>query len=168
MLNKIAVFITRLFIRRNELARNKKFLSWEKVESIALLLDNADINKSQMDAFTDGLKKYVEVFYLESHSKAPSYGNWRCITKEDLTFLGMPNKALSSEIDSKKFDVLIAVTDKNETLSANLTARINATYKCANKNVFGEADLIIKRQESKKSEAYLREVQKYLEMIRTS
>ncbi len=169
MFAKIASFITASKVAEQNKARQKQFLNWENIFIVALIIDDKEtINKSELDKFIEGLKKYTEVFFVELNSKQAAYGDWKCVTKKDKTVLNLPKDFFLQESKAKKYDVIINVSNRYSLFTANLTARLNAPFKCGNADLYGELDLIIERKESQSLIAYLKEVVKYLEMIKTA
>jgi len=167
MFTSIANYLTRSKIHRQNSARKKQFSDWHKIEKIALVIDEIkNLNKSEADKFIEGLKKYTGVFYVEPSSKLPSFSDWTCFSKKDKTILNLPKSIVLNNLNSKKFDLVISVSGQNPLFTANITSQINAAFKCGNNNLFGELDLIIERKD-KDLVSYLKEVVKYLQMIRT-
>lgn len=167
MFSAIARYLTRAFIDRQDATRKKQFLSWNKIEKIALILDNGDaLNKSEIDKFTAGLSKYVDVYFLELNAKNPSFGDWIIYTKKDKTWLGLPKSHIDSSIKNRNYQLVICAAQKYPLFAANLVSKINAPYNCGLGNLFGETDLIVKRSASQGLMNYLEEVKKYLQMIR--
>src|SRR4051812_12271821 len=125
MLKKIAYFITRKKIAKQNTARQKQFLSWHKIEKIALIVDDKEaLNRNETDKFIEGIKKYVEVFYLELNSQQSSFGDWKCITKKDKTILHLPKNAFLDQLRQKKYDLVINVSDRYQLFSATMLSAL--------------------------------------------
>jgi hypothetical protein len=167
MLRTTAHYLTRTRIRKDNSSVNRNFLEWEKIQKIALVVDEAPLNKSEIDRFTEGTKKYVEVFFVETRAKQSSYGDWKCFTKKEKTFFKLPTAAALSSVDGKKFDVTIVINPSGKLFTAYLVSHIQSSFRCGDHNVAGEIDLIIERKQEQNLSLYLKEVQRYLEMIRT-
>ena len=108
MLSKIAAYITKLKVAEQTKTRQKQFLNWENIFIVALIIDDKEtINKSELDKFIEGLKKYTEVFFVELNSKQAAYGDWKCVTKKDKTILNLPKDLFLQEskakVDNKKY-----------------------------------------------------------------
>src|SRR5688500_13868629 len=114
MLSFIAkIFIRSKFAKENHL-RQKKFIPWDKIEKIALIINKeATVNKSAIDKFIDDTKKYIEVFYIETRSKQASFGDWQCFLKKDKSFLNLPKKNIESELKHKHYDLVINTCKAN-------------------------------------------------------
>ena len=80
----------------------------------------------------------------------------------------MPKDLFLQESKAKKYDLIINVSNRNKLFSANMISQLQAPFKCGNIDLFGELDLIIERKESQSLISYLKEVIKYLEMIKTA
>jgi hypothetical protein len=147
--------------------RKKHFLPWEKVEKIALILHKDDnINKSALDKFVDGTKKFVEVFYVDLGAKEAMYSDWRCLTKKDASWLKLPGPSVIGELQKKKFDLVINTASDSELYATALVSTFHAPFKCGNSKKFNDVDLIIKKTDPYQVVDYLNEVIKYLKMIR--
>jgi hypothetical protein len=164
----ITKIILKYRIKRENLLRKKKFISWDKVEKIALIIEKKDnINKSAIDTFVDSSKKYIEVFYIETKSKESSYSDWQCFSKKDKSFWNLPKKSIYYELKRKKFDIVVTTCSDTNFFAVALTSCINAPLKCSNISRYDYTDLIIKKAESLNLIAYLEETMRYLKMIRT-
>ena len=167
MLAAIARFSLRSKIAKDSLVRKKQFLPWEKIDKIALVLHKKDdVNKSSVDKFLDGSKKFVEVFYIELNTKTPSYSDWRCFSKKDASFLGLPQQAVTAELKNRKYDLVINTCDDSELFAAALVSTLQAPFKCGPGNIFNDVDMIIKKTAPYSLLSYLGEVLRYVKMIR--
>jgi hypothetical protein len=147
--------------------RKGAFLSWDSIQKIALVISKRDnINKSQVDQFITGTKKYVEVFYIELDSKTPTYNDWNCFTKKDRSFVGLPSGAVLQGLSGKQFDVVINTCQEIELYSTALAGILHAPLKCGSSNRFNDSDLVIKKTGINSIMDYLHEVVRYLKMIR--
>lgn len=153
-------------ISQDNATRNRQFLSWDRIEKIALIVDEVDnINKSEMDNFVSNTKKNVDVFYVELKSDKPTFADWRCFPKKDSSLLRLPKSAVREEVRKKNFDLVIN-TSGDRLFSAALTATLSAPFKCGNGKV-ARTDLIITRDEKTPLQNHLNEIVNYLKMIRT-
>ena len=165
--NVIARFILGFKIKRDDLTRKKKFIAWDNVEKIALIIEKHDsLNKSVIDKLIEESKKYVEVFYIETSSKEASYGDWNCFSKKDRSILNLPKKTSLYELKSKKFDVVINTCGETNLFATALTLSIQANLKCSENRSFGLADLIIVKTQKNNIKNYLDDTFKYLRMIK--
>jgi hypothetical protein len=166
MLRSLAKYLTKSFVEKQNSARQNKFLNWDKIEKVALIIDNSTtINKSELDKFIDSTKKYVDVYFLELGSKTSSFADWICFTKKDATILNLPKSHVESSIKNRQYQLVINATEKYRFFSANLLSKINAPYNCGVENMFGETDLIVEKK-SDNLISYLNEVARYLKMIK--
>ena len=167
MLNYLAKITLQSKIARENLSRQKKFIGWDNIEKIALVLGQEDsINKSSIDKFIDETKKFVEVFYVEPNSKQASFGDWQCFYKKDKSFLSLPKKSVHDELKNKKFDVVINTSGERDFFSVAVTSSLKAYLKCGRNNMFNDLDLIIKKTEPFVLGNYLNDTVKYLKMIK--
>ena len=154
-------------INKDNLGRKRHFIPWDQVQKIALVLHkNDEVNKSAMDKLLDGTKKFVEVFYVELSSKAPSYSDWRCFSKKDASLLGLPQQAVLSELQKKSFDLVINTSNDSELFATALVSTLKAPFKCGCSKKYNDVDLIIKKTEPYNVMNYLDEVLRYVKMIR--
>jgi len=167
MLGGITKFILQSKIRQEEGKRQKKFLPWEKIEKIAVIVEKQDaLNKSSIDKFIEETKKYIEVYYVELKSKQPSFNDWHCFSKKDKSFWDLPNKSMESELKTKKFDAVINTCNENNLFAIAISSSLPAYLKCSENNRFNLADLVIKKTTPFTLKTYLDETVKYLKMIR--
>ncbi len=167
MLGAIAKIILRSRINTENSARQKKFLPWDKIEKIALILEKHEgLNKSSVDRFIEDTKKYIEVFYIETSSKDRSYNDWNCFSRKDKSFLNLPNKNLESEFKNKKFDTVLNTCAETNLFAFAVASYLPAYLKCGENTRFNLADLVIKKTEPFNLKNYLDETVKYLKMIR--
>jgi len=167
MFGAIAKMILKSRINEENATRQKKFMPWDKIEKIALVIEKKDsLNKSSVDQFIENSKKYIEVFYIETSSKNRSYTDWHCFSRKDKSFLNLPGKKLESELKNKKFDVVINTCAETNLFAYALTSNLPAYLKCGGNSRFNLADLVIKKTEPFNLKNYLDETVKYLKMIR--
>ena len=163
----IAGLILGFKIRRDNLTRKKKFVAWDKVEKIALVIEKHDsLNKSVIDKLIEESKKYVEVFYIETSSKEVSFGDWHCFSKKDRSILNLPKKTSLSGLNLKKFDIVINTCSETNLFATAVTLSIKANLKCAESRRFDLADLIIVKTQKSNTKNYLDDMFKYLRMIK--
>lgn len=168
MLQWIAKIYLKSKIGRENSGRKKQFLPWEKVEKIALILNEQDnINKSEMDKFLENTKKFIDVFYIELKSKNASYADWQCFSKKDTSLLNLPKNSIQAEIKRKKFDLVINTSSESELFATAVAGGLSAPFKCGAGSMFNAADLIINKNGTVGIMAYLNHVFTYLKMIKT-
>lgn len=169
MLSSLANYFTRSRIERENPRRQKQFLDWNKLEKIILIIDNhSPVNKSEIDTFIEGTKKHTEVVFIETKSKQASYSNWKCLTKKEKSFFGLPTEQVLSELKNKKYNLVINAAFGNTLYAANLVSAIHSDFKCGANNLYGELDLIVEKNNQQDLVSYLKEVVRYLQMIRTT
>lgn len=165
----IASYLTRTNVVKENSLRKKQFLSWNKIQRIALIIDEKkSVGKNEIDKFIEATAKYAEVFFVELSSKEASFADWKCFTRKDRNHLDLPKQHAYDSIKTKKFDLVINISSSHPLFCANIVSAIQADFKCGNEDQFGELDLIIERKGSQNLIAYLNEVKKYLEMIKTN
>lgn len=169
MLKFLAKYFTKIAVEKNNFNRQKQFLNWDKIEKVALILDDsASINKNEIDKFILQIRKYVDVYFLELNSKKSTFGDWICFTKKDTDYLKLPKSHVESSIKNKQYQLVINVTSKYSDFAAIITSQMHPSFSCGNNNLYGEADLVIENKNSLNIINYLKEVQKYLQMIKTN
>lgn len=167
MLTKLSELILKAKIRKDNAIRNRKFLSWDEITKIALIIDKEqNLNKSVLDKFIERTQKHVEVFHLELQSKEPSYHDWQCFGKKDKSVLKLPKNNKLTALKSKQFDLVINTCSENDFFSTALVSSLNAPLKCGLGNRFNDCDLIVKRSETTNLIKYLDDVTHYLKMIK--
>lgn len=168
MFRFIADILVRSQLKKENDKRKKKFLAWQQIEKVALLLESEEsLQKNEIDKFVYDSQKYVEVIYVELRSKEPSFGNWKCFIKKDKNLLGLPKKNCFNYFEGKKYDLLINTCKEENLFALSLTAKIQSTLHCSSVNVYNESDLIVKRLENQKLINYLNNTLIYLKMIKT-
>lgn len=167
MVRAIANFILRSRINRENSARQKKFLPWDRIDKLALIVEHQEnLNKSVVDRFIEDTKKYVEVFYIETKSKHPSFSDWYCFSKKDASLLHLPKKEKITELHHKKFDAVINTCSETNLFAMAVSNSLPASLKCSATAKFHLADLIIKKAEPFSLKNYLDETVRYLKMIK--
>lgn len=167
MLRWLAELLLKHRIQRANALRNPRFLQWDHIEKIALILDGREpINKNEMDRFIGATQKFVEVFYVEPQAATPSFSDWRCFSKKDRSVLQLPKNPVTDELQQKKFDLVIN-TAQNDLYSNAVAAALPAPFKCGNSGA-ELTDLLILRKSQLPVLQHLNDVVTYLKMIRTA
>lgn len=167
MTQEITKLILKSHVSRENRQRQRKFLSWEQVNKIALIIGQQDaLNKNLIDSFIENTKKHIEVFYIETQSKQHSYNDWHCFSKEDKSLWNLPKKKIEPELRNKKFDIVINTCNETNLFALSVYALIPAYLKCSENNALDLTDLIIQKKESVQLTKYLDETVKYLKMIK--
>ena len=74
MLKRIAEITVKSRIKRHNLIRKKRFMNWDKINKIALVISESElVNKSVLDTFIAKTGKHIEVFYVGVNSKQATY-----------------------------------------------------------------------------------------------
>jgi len=163
-------FIKELILKakfRNGSSVGRNFLPWDKIKTIALLVDSKHANnKNELDKFIYESDKVVDVYYLDLHVKESVVKNYISIVKSDKSFFGLPNAKAMAKIHNRKYDLLINAAFGELTYAGVLSNTIKATCKSGFKSKRNELDLLIARTENQKLMNYLGEVVGYLKMIK--
>jgi hypothetical protein len=168
MFGKIGEIVLKSKIEKDNAIRSRKFLSWDNIENIALIVSKEqDLNKSAIDKYIERTKKHIEVFHIELSSKEPSYGDWECFARKDKSLLQLPKKSRIDALRSKHFDLVINTCEENSFFSTAVSSSLNAALKCGSSNRFNDTDLIIKKTEPFNLIKYLDDIVVYLKMIRS-
>jgi hypothetical protein len=165
MLRYIAGIAMRNEARQKAKRRQRNFLNWDRVQRVAIILDGArQTNKQALDLLIESMHKYVEVFYVETRSKLPSFSDWHCFTRKDRNALLLPNKKIVGFLRERKFDLVInAAVDL---FADAVLVYLPATLKCGRRDGFGDTDLVITEGTATEATGYLQQVITYLKMIR--
>lgn len=167
MFRWLSEIVLRSLVTKNNAAQKQQFLPWEKTEKIALIIGHSpQLNKSAIDKFIEGTKKFVEVFYVETRSKVPSYADWRCFSKKDATWLQLPNSKAGEPIAAARYDLVINTSDESDLFATALCSMLQGTCKCGSFEKFDTANLIIQPRPSAGLLDHLNETVRYLKMIR--
>ncbi len=167
MFAALAKIILKSRIEKENNSRKKRFLSWDAIQKMALLIEHdPKLNKSQIDRFVQESGKYVEVFYIETTSELSSFGDWHCFTRKETGFLKLPKQNSLVELKGKKFDLLINTCNSHNLFAIALSSSIEATLKLGTASKFSESDMIISKNEGLGLLAYLKVVDSYLKMIK--
>jgi hypothetical protein len=141
--------------------------SWEMISRIALVLSaRTPPPKHEIDRFVEKTGKFVEVFYVETDAKKPTYSDWRCFTRADADGWKLPKKKVMQELASRHYDLVLNVAPSSDRFAVLLGAMIPAGLLCSSHNRYKEADLVISSATSGNVSDYLSEVLRYLQMIR--
>ncbi len=166
MLKSIANLSLSRLVRNNNSRFQKKFLNWDDIQSIALIIEESEnIAKQQVDDLIDQLNKHCEVYYLELKSKIPTYSDWKCLTKKDINLLGLPKKTSIQPIINKRYDLVINTASQSILYSAALSNTFQSTCSCSSSEKHEHSNLIIQRSNNQNLLQYLKEVERYLKMI---
>lgn len=169
MLGIISKYLTKNAVEKNNFNRQKQFLNWDKIEKIALILDDSvPINKNEIDKFIDHTKKYVDIYFLELNAKKSTFGDWICFTKKDADFFKLPKSHVESSVKNRHYQLVINVTAKYSNFAAIITSQLHPSFSCGINNLYGEVDVIIENNKTHSVTEYLKEIQKYLQMIKTN
>lgn len=141
-----------------------RILGWDEVRTVALLIAEP-VNKHEVDRWIAESGKHVEVFYLQQRARAPLHPDWTCITKKDIRFPGVPKAGVTKRLGSGRFDMLINTNSHNGIISTIVSSAIAAGYRCTADERIIDAHLLVARTQPAVHE-YLREVVRYLKMIR--
>ncbi len=167
MINKLTEIILKSQISKNNTSLKKKFLPWNEIQTIALVLShNNTINKSAVDKFINDSQKHIDVFLIELKSKDASFNDWHCFTKKDKTILNLPKKNQLINLQNQKFDLIINAAEEFNLFAASITSEIKAPFKCGLPSSFNENDLIIQKTNPFNLINYLNDVLRYLKLIK--
>jgi len=167
MFRFIAEMIVRSKIEKESTGRKKQFLSWEKIEKIALIIGkNETLNKSAIDKFIQDSKKFIEVFYVELNSRQPTYGDWHCFSKKDASLLKLPTARVTEDLAKKDFDLVINTAGEDELFPVALCTALPAAYKCSSSAKYNNTVLVVERSVPNNLTDYLNDTFKYLKMIK--
>ena len=166
MLGYIAEILLKSRIKKNEARRYKKFLPWDKIGKIGLIISgHYQVSKKAIDKFAEETQKFIEVFYVELNSHQASYADWQCYSKKDSSILKLPKKERLEELKNRNFDVVINAGNDHDLFSAALTSELKATLKCGSSARFNNVDLIVLKDEPFQLEKYLQNIVKYLKVL---
>ncbi len=163
-------FIKELILKakfRNGSSVGRNFLPWDKIKTIALLVDAKHAsNKNEIDKFIYESDKVIDVYYLVLHVKESVVKNYISMVKSDKSFFGLPNEKAMAKIHNRKYDLLINAAFSELTYSGLLSNTIKATCKSGFESKWNELDLLIAHNQNQNLINYLGEVVNYLKMIK--
>jgi len=143
----------------------ENFQAWEAIKRVAILVKAGDqFSKEHLDKWCSEKDKEFTIFYIESHSKNPTYNNWQCITAKDIRF-GLPLSTVLGGFNTKQYDLLIDTRTQPDKICDCVSASINCTNRCAAINNHTQPQLLITRNKDQLTE-YLEDVIRYLKMIK--
>ncbi len=153
---------------KNYYKRKRKFISWNELQTIALLVDaHETFNKSSLDAFIKYSGKRVEVLYIDIKKKQSPIKDYEVFTSSDKNFMGLPNSKCIAKISRKRVNLLINCCSIFSDFSDCLAAHYEADFYCGFRNDFNNLDLIVDKKNSMSLKDYLEEVKRCVEMIKT-
>lgn len=163
-------FVTNILLRsviEKDQSNKKRFLHWDKIEKIALIVSKSENpNKSALDKFINDSKKFAEVYYVDTGAKEPSYSDWHCFTKKDVSFWKLPKGPVMDELKKKNFDLVINTADEQDLFAVAICACLPATFKCGRSATHNDVGLIISRAPNIPLTDYLNDILRYLKMIK--
>ena len=168
MVQSISKIVLKSRIKTANSLRKKNFLSWDKIDKIALILENEpNFSKHEIDTFIEQSKKYMEVYFVQTTSKQASYSDWTCFTKQDKSLFGLPKKSILLSVLGKKFDLVINTCKQDNLFATSIGNAALATLNCSTNKIYDEADIIMNRPADQKLIDYLKNMLTYLQMIKT-
>ena len=154
-------------IQKDTSNRKKQFLSWDKIQKIAIIIDNqTPVNKSVIDKFCADSKKFIEIYFVELNAKQASFGDWKCFTSKQKTLFKLPKKIVVADLKKKQFDCVINTCSIQNQFSIFIQSAIEAPLKCSDNNDYNQSDLIILKAQTSNIIDYLNDVVRYLKMIK--
>jgi hypothetical protein len=151
--------------RKTADAEERRFLPWESVSKMAIILpEEESLNKSEMDRLLSGFQKFVDVFYIQTATKAPLFSDWRCFMKKDFHWSGAPSRNVAHELGVRKYDLVMNAGA--HIYAASVCAVIPATFKCGRAAIFGEADFIVNVPSQETTAGWIAKALACLKMIR--
>lgn len=160
------------FLKKTKRVRDKRFMNWEDVESVVILLDVEHINHSLFSKLYQKVadKKKAKIWCLIPKYD-PRTGDSEKVfffDKKSISFLEKPNNIISGKFLSDSFDVLIDLTRK-ESLPLKYLAEIsNAHCKCGlDKPFYDFYDFKMSMPANASEEQILDQILFYLNAIKT-
>ena len=166
----MASFLSRYLIssrvRKENVNVKRQFMGWPAISRLALVIDQKQINKSQIDNFVQNSGKYIDVYLVETSAKVPSFNDWKSLTRKERTLIGVPNENAYNLVSKDAYDAIIVLTETDPDYCAAIVSSMKASFKCGNRNSYGEVDLIVECKSESSVTDKLSIIRKYLEMIR--
>ncbi len=160
------------FLKKNKKARDKRFMNWDDVESVVLLLDIEHINHALFSKLYQKVseKKKVKVWCLipKYDPRTGDSENVFFFDRKSISFLEKPNKIIVGKFLAETFDVLIDLTRK-ESLPLKYLAEISMAHcKCGLEKPFYDFyDLKMSMSAGATEEQLLDQILFYLRTIKT-
>lgn len=123
ILKKIAISN---LIKKNSENKPSTFLNWNSISTILLIIDDKQFSKHQLDVFLQSLNKHIEICFIDSKAKAPTYSDFKSILTKDLNWLGIPKN-----IKSGNYDLIINACSQNNMAAIALSIINKAKVKCS-------------------------------------
>lgn len=163
----ISNFLLKSQIQKDAANRKKQFLSWDKIQKIAIIIDNqTPVNKSVIDKFCTDSKKFIEIYFVELNAKQATFGDWQCFTGKQKTLFKLPKPLILADLKKKQFDCVINTCSVQNQFSVSIQSSIEAPLKCSDNNDYNQSDLIIIKSQTSNIIDYLNDVVRYLKMIK--
>ena len=158
----------RKLLSRKGPVQGKNFLSWSAIGQVILILEQEEgLSRQEIDQLIKQLDRHVEIFYIESRAKHPSYADWLCFTRKQRNFFSMPKKEVLREVHRKNTDLVINTTLHHPGFSSALATAVQSRLVCASSDQQYHFDLLVERSQKQSLPDYLKQVVHYLNMIRT-
>jgi hypothetical protein len=167
MRKMLANMQSRARLKRGRLLQKKQFKNWDTIGTVALVLHaNEGISKNELDIFLNKLNKPVQVFFVDPKAKMPAYADWQCIIAQDMNLLHIPKTVCLQKLHQLTFDLVINAGAPQDLDIQNVAAALQANFKCGTYDNLADTNLVITRGNQQALSAYLKEVVKYLQMIK--
>lgn len=160
------------FLKKSKKLRDKRFMNWEDVESVVLLMDIEHISHA---LFSNLYQKVAEKKKVKIWCMIPKYDprtgdseNVFFFDKKSISLLEKPNKIITGKFLAEPFDVLIDLTRK-ESLPLKYLAEVSMAHcKCGLDKPFYEFyDLKMSMSANASEEQLLDQILFYLKTIKT-
>lgn len=157
------------FCKKAKKSRDKRFVNWNDVTSVVLLLDAEHINHAQLSKlFQKVSDKKVKIWCMipKYDPRTGDSENVFFFDKKSISFLEKPNNNIAGRFASESFDVLIDLT-RAESLPLKFLATVsNAHCKCGmDKPFYDIYDLKMSMPSNSSEEQLLDQILFYLKTI---
>ena len=159
------------FEKKTKKPRDKRFINWEDVKSVVLLLDAEHINHAQLSKLFQKVSDKKAKIWCMIPKYDPRTGDSENVfffDKKSLNLLEKPNKIISGKFSSESFDVMIDLTRK-ESLPLKYLAMVSMAHcKCGMEKPFYDMyDLKMSMPSNVSEEQLLDQILFYLKTIGT-
>jgi len=148
----------------------KQFFSWNQLSKVLIICyDNqlSDIVDFINSCKVDNISVHVGVIFNGKLEQAPKpHFEYSILDKKQFSFFNFPNETIIQNLNTKSFDLLINIGDREQMQSLALSKLVAAKCKLSNfqNSIF---DITIDKDDSMNISNYLKQVILYLKMIKT-
>jgi hypothetical protein len=154
--------------------RNSYYIDFKSIKSILILFeaDSEDQNFFIKDCIAtlseQGKKVSAWGYFDQKEISTPVFPHYRLFANKELSFLGIPNPALTKELQANEYDLVIELSTKDILPLDYLLAAAISPLKISKKKLYkGISDLMIDITETSDARFLFEQILFYLNKIKT-